>query len=86
MKKLVDILSEAFENTPKVDRHQVVEGVRNFGIVVRPFDIIVKAPKLSDTQSDIFRNGNKHVVLHDYIVSCVIVTCQLYHVFCFLET
>ena len=33
MKKLVDILSEAFENTPKVDRHQVVEGVRNFGIV-----------------------------------------------------
>ena len=33
MKKLVDILSEAFENTPKVDRHQVVEGVRNYGIV-----------------------------------------------------
>ena len=33
MKKLKDILSEAFEDTPKVDRHQVIEGVRNFGIV-----------------------------------------------------
>ena len=33
MKKLKDILSEAFEDTPKVDKHKVVEGVRNFGIV-----------------------------------------------------
>ena len=33
MKKLKDILQEVFEDTPKIDKHQVVEGVRNFGIV-----------------------------------------------------
>ena len=33
MAKLKDILSEAFENSPKVDKHKVVEGVKNFGIV-----------------------------------------------------
>ena len=33
MKKLTDLLSEVFDETPKVDKHKVVEGVRNFGIV-----------------------------------------------------
>ena len=33
MKKLKDILQEVFEDTPKIDKHQVVEGVKNFGIV-----------------------------------------------------
>ena len=28
-----DILKEVFEDTPKIDKHQVVEGVRNFGVV-----------------------------------------------------
>ena len=35
MKKLTDLLSEVFDETPKVDKHQVVEGVRNYGIVGR---------------------------------------------------
>ena len=33
MAKLKDILSEVFDETPKVDKHKVVEGVRNYGIV-----------------------------------------------------
>ena len=33
MKKLKNLLGEAFEDTPKVDKHKVIEGVRNFGIV-----------------------------------------------------
>ena len=33
MAKLKDILSEAFEDRPQIDKHKVVEGVRNFGIV-----------------------------------------------------
>mgnify|MGYP003114556381 CR=1 FL=1 len=33
MKKLKNILQEVFEDTPKVDKHKVVEGVRNYGIV-----------------------------------------------------
>ena len=32
-KKLKDLLSEVFEETPKVDKYKVSEGVRNFGIV-----------------------------------------------------
>jgi hypothetical protein len=33
MKKLTELLNEVFEDTPKVDKHKVVEGVRNYGIV-----------------------------------------------------
>ena len=33
MKKLKNILQEVFEDAPKVDKHKVVEGVRNYGIV-----------------------------------------------------
>ena len=31
--KLKNLLGEVFDETPKVDKHQVVEGVRNYGIV-----------------------------------------------------
>ena len=33
MAKLKDILSEVFDETPKVDKHSVIEGVKNYGIV-----------------------------------------------------
>ena len=33
MAKLKDILSEVFDETPKVDKHKVIEGVRNYNIV-----------------------------------------------------
>jgi len=33
MKKLKNILQEVFEDSPKVDKYKVVEGVKNFGIV-----------------------------------------------------
>ena len=33
MAKLKDILSEAFEGRPQIDKYKVVEGVKNFGIV-----------------------------------------------------
>ncbi len=33
MKKLKELLGEVFDETPKVDKHQVVEGVKNYGIV-----------------------------------------------------
>ena len=33
MTKLKKLLGEVFDETPKVDKHQVVEGVRNYGIV-----------------------------------------------------
>ena len=33
MAKLKNLLSEVFDETPKVDKHQVIEGVKNYGIV-----------------------------------------------------
>ena len=33
MKKLKELLGEVFDETPKVDKHSVIEGVRNYGIV-----------------------------------------------------
>ena len=33
MAKLKDLLGEVFEETPIVDKHKVIEGVRNYGIV-----------------------------------------------------
>ena len=33
MAKLKNILSEVFEDKPKIDKYKVVEGVKNFGIV-----------------------------------------------------
>ena len=33
MAKLKDILQEAFEDRPQIDKYKVVEGVKNFGIV-----------------------------------------------------
>ena len=33
MKKMKNLLGEVFDETPKVDKHKVIEGVRNYGIV-----------------------------------------------------
>jgi hypothetical protein len=33
MAKLIKLLSEAFEDSPKVDKHKVTEGVKNFAVV-----------------------------------------------------
>ena len=33
MAKLKNILKEVFEESPQVDKHKVIEGVKNFGIV-----------------------------------------------------
>ena len=50
--KLKDLLKEAFENKSKVDKHQVIEGVRNFGIVGKSLynnnNIIETAKQLAD--------------------------------------
>ena len=33
MAKLTDLLGEVFDESPKIDKHKVIEGVRNYGIV-----------------------------------------------------
>ena len=52
MKKLKNLIGEAFEDTPRVDKHKVVEGVKNFGIVGKALynnnNIMEVAKQLSD--------------------------------------
>ena len=62
MKKLTDILSEAFEDTPKVDRHQVVEGVRNFGIVGKSLYNNNNIMEIAKQLSDIAESAHSHIL------------------------
>ena len=62
MKKLKDILSEAFEDTPKVDRHQVVEGVRNFGIVGKSLYNNNNIMEIAKQLSDIAESAHNHIL------------------------
>ena len=62
MKKLKDILSEAFEDTPKVDRHQVVEGVRNFGIVGKSLYNNNNIMEIAKQLSDIAESAHSHIL------------------------
>ena len=54
--KLKDILSEAFEDSPRVDKRQTVEGVRNYGIVGKSLynngNIMEIAKQLSEAFDD----------------------------------
>ena len=62
MKKMKNLLSEAFENHAKIDKHQVVEGVRNFGIVGKSLynnnNIIETAKQLAD----IAESAHNHIL------------------------
>ena len=62
MKKLKDILSEAFEDTPKVDRHQVVEGVRNFGIVGKSLYNNNNIMETAKQLADIAESAHNHIL------------------------
>ena len=62
MKKLTDILSEAFEDTPKVDRHQVVEGVKNFGIVGKQLYNNNNIVEIAKQLSSIAESAHNHIL------------------------
>ena len=62
MAKLKNILQEVFEDTPKIDKHKVIEGVRNFGIVGKSLynnnNIIEVAKQLSE----IAESAHSHIL------------------------
>jgi hypothetical protein len=62
MKKLKDILSEAFEDTPKVDRHQVIEGVRNFGIVGKSLYNNNNIMEIAKQLSQVAESAHTHIL------------------------
>ena len=62
MKKLTDILSEAFEDTPKVDKFKVVEGVKNFGIVGKSLYNNNNIMEVSKQLSQIAESAHNHIL------------------------
>ena len=62
MKKLKDILSEAFDETPKVDKHKVIEGVRNFGIVGKQLYNNHGIMEVAKQLSEIAESAHHHIL------------------------
>ena len=62
MKKLKDILSEVFDETPKVDKHSVVEGVRNYGIVGKSLYNSTNIIEVAKQLSQVAESAHNHIL------------------------
>ena len=62
MKKMKSLLSEAFENHAKIDKHQVVEGVRNFGIIGKSLYNNNNIMETAKQLSDIAESAHNHIL------------------------
>ena len=62
MAKLKDLLSEVFEETQKVDRHKVSEGVRNFGIVGKSLYNNSNIMEIAEQLSNIAEQAHHHIL------------------------
>ena len=62
MKKLKNILQEVFEDSPKVDKYKVVEGVKNFGIVGKALYNNNNIVEIAKQQSEIAEPAHHHIL------------------------
>ena len=62
MKKMKNLLSEAFENHAKIDKHQVVEGVRNFGIIGKSLYNNNNIMETAKQLADIAESAHNHIL------------------------
>ena len=60
--KLKDLLSEAFEDTPRVDKQQTIEGVRNFGIVGKTLYNNSNIMEVAKQLSSIAESAHNHIL------------------------
>ena len=60
--KLKDLLSEAFENTPRVNKRQTIEGVRNFGIVGKTLYNSSNIMEVAKQLSSIAESAHNHIL------------------------
>ena len=60
--KLKDLLSEAFEDTPRVDKRQAIEGVRNFGIVGKTLYNSSNIMEVAKQLSSIAESAHNHIL------------------------
>tara|TARA_Y100000593_G_scaffold23849_1_gene47303 strand:- start:365 stop:940 length:576 start_codon:yes stop_codon:yes gene_type:complete len=62
MAKLKNILKEVFEDTPQVDKHKVVEGVRNYGIVGKTLYNNSNIMEVAKQLSEIAESAHNHIL------------------------
>ena len=62
MAKLKNILKEVFEDTPKVDKHKVIEGVKNFGIVGKTLYNNNNIMEVAKQLSEIAESAHSHIL------------------------
>ena len=62
MKKLKNILGEVFEETPKVDKHKVVEGVKNYGIVGKSLYSNSNVMEIAKQLAEVAESAHHHIL------------------------
>ena len=62
MAKLKDILSEVFDETPKVDKHKVIEGVKNYGIVGKSLYNNRNIMEVAQQLAEIAESAHHHIL------------------------
>tara|TARA_Y100001963_G_scaffold114888_1_gene159334 strand:- start:83 stop:727 length:645 start_codon:yes stop_codon:yes gene_type:complete len=62
MAKLKELLGEAFEDTPKVNKHEVVEGVRNFNVVGKSLYNNGNIMEIAEQLSNIAESAHSHIL------------------------
>jgi len=60
--KLKDLLSESFIDTPRVNKHEVVEGVRNYGIVGKQLYNSVNVMEVAKQLSRVAESAHSHIL------------------------
>ena len=62
MAKLKDLLSEVFDETPRVNKHSVIEGVRNFGIVGKSLYNNNNIMEVAKQLSEVAESAHHHIL------------------------
>ena len=62
MAKLKELLGEVFDETPKVDKHQVVEGVKNYGIVGKQLYNNSNIMEIAEQLSKVAESAHHHIL------------------------
>ena len=62
MAKLKNLLQEVFDETPKVDKHKVIEGVRNYGIVGKTLYDNSNIMEVAKQLAEIAESAHSHIL------------------------
>ena len=60
--KLKELLSEAFEDIPKINKHQVIEGVKNYGIVGKSLYNNSNIMEIAKQLAEVAESAHNHIL------------------------